>query len=418
MRLRIHRGTKEIGGTCIEIEARGKRLVLDVGLPLDAPVDEGERDALLPAVPGFRERDDSLLGVVISHPHIDHYGLAFHIRPEVPVFIDEHANKILAAASPYVPHGCAFSNPRFIYNRTPVEIGPFRVTPYLVDHSAYDAYALLVESDGKRVFYSGDLRAHGRKGRLFEVMIADPPEDIDVLLMEGTNIGRGDANKKFASERDLEGEFVKAFEETQGLHFVWTSSQNIDRLVTVFRAAKRTGRVLLIDLYGAVVLEATGRDTIPQSGWSQVHLYIPYLQRRAIKEKKLFDALERHKASRVFPEELPDLVAKGAVMLFRPMAMSDHGVQKVLDGAAFTYSMWEGYLEKDSSRRVMEWLEDQNIPCRILHTSGHASLSDLQRLASAIAPHMLVPIHSFEPDKFGDYFDNVIQRDDGEWWEI
>ena len=67
MRLRIHRGTKEIGGTCIEIEAQGKRIALDVGLPLDAP-DEGQ-EALLPEVPGFREPDDSLLGVVISHPH-------------------------------------------------------------------------------------------------------------------------------------------------------------------------------------------------------------------------------------------------------------------------------------------------------------------------------------------------------------
>ena len=39
MRIRIHWGTKEIGGTCIEAEARGKRIALDVGLPLDAPDD-------------------------------------------------------------------------------------------------------------------------------------------------------------------------------------------------------------------------------------------------------------------------------------------------------------------------------------------------------------------------------------------
>ena len=37
MRVCIHRGTKEIGGTCIEIESGGKRLVVDVGLPLDVP---------------------------------------------------------------------------------------------------------------------------------------------------------------------------------------------------------------------------------------------------------------------------------------------------------------------------------------------------------------------------------------------
>ena len=417
MKLRVHRGTKEIGGTCIEVEAQGKRVVLDVGLPLDAPDGEGAREGLLPAVPGFRERDDGLLGILVSHPHMDHYGMAPYVRPDVPVYIGEDAHNILAAASPYVPHGHAFADPRFIENRTPVEIGPFRVTPYLVDHSAFDAYALLVEADGKRVFYSGDFRAHGRKRRLFEEMIADPPRDIDVLLMEGTTIGRNATGEGFTSEMDLEREFVRAFRETRGLHFVWTSSQNIDRLVTVFRAAKRTGRVLLIDLYTAVVLEATGRDSIPQSGWADVKLYIPHRQRVWIKDRRLFQDLERHKASRVFPEALPGL-AKRAVMLFRPPAMSDRGVQAVLDGAALTYSMWDGYLEQDSSRRVMKWLDDHDIRWHVLHTSGHASVTDLELFAAALTPRALVPIHSFETSRFGEFFDNVVQRDDGEWWDV
>ena len=92
MKLRIHRGTKQIGGTCIEIEAQGKRIALDVGLPLDAADDEDAHESLLPAVPGFRERDDGLLGVLISHPHQDHYGLARYIRPQVPIHIGEHAH--------------------------------------------------------------------------------------------------------------------------------------------------------------------------------------------------------------------------------------------------------------------------------------------------------------------------------------
>jgi len=414
LRLRIHRGTKEIGGTCIEIEARGKRIALDVGLPLDAP-DEGQEE-LLPEVPGFREPDDSLLGVVISHPHQDHYGLARHIRPEVPVWIGEAANDIMTAASAYVPGGHAFADPNFIADRTPVEIGPFRITPYLVDHSAFDAYALLVEADGKRVFYSGDFRAHGRKGKLFEAMIKRPPEKLDVLLMEGTTIGRTGTSEGFATETDLEREFDQAFGETAGLHFVWTSSQNIDRLVTIFRAAKRTGRMLLIDLYTAVVLEATGKDTIPQSGWDGVRLYVPQSQRVHIKKDALFDDLERHKANRIFPEDLPGLRDR-AVMLFRPMMMRDRGVGAVLDRAGLTYSMWEGYLKEPSVQRVVTWLAEHDIPWQVIHTSGHASAADLQRFAAALAPRMLVPIHSFETGRFTDFFDNVVRKEDGVWWD-
>ena len=415
MRIRIHRGTKEIGGTCIEMEAQGKRIALDVGLPLDAPDDVEAHKDLLPQVPGFREPDESLLAVLISHPHMDHYGLARHIHPEVPVYIGEGAHNLMKAASPYVPNGTGFPDPNFIANGKPVEIGPFRVTPFLTDHSAFDAYHLLVEAEGKRVFYSGDFRAHGRKSKLFEAMVARPPKGIDVLLMEGTTIGRTGTDEGFATEDELEMKFVEAFRETKGLHFVWTSSQNIDRLVTIFRAAKRTGRILLIDLYAAVVLEATGRDKIPQSNWDEVKVYIPQRQRVAIKEKELFEDLGRHKVNRVFREDLPGL-ANRAVMLFRPPAMSDYGVQGVLDGAGFTYSMWEGYLKEKSSRRVLKWLEGHGISRRTIHTSGHASVADLKRFAAALAPRTLVPIHSFETARFGEFFEKVVLKEDGEWW--
>jgi len=62
-------------------------------------------------------------------------------------------------------------------------LGPFTVTPYLVDHSAFDSYAMVVEAAGRRLMYTGDLRGHGRKSRLFEEMLARPPAQIDTLLM-------------------------------------------------------------------------------------------------------------------------------------------------------------------------------------------------------------------------------------------
>ena len=415
MRICIHRGTREIGGTCIEVEAEGKRIALDVGLPLDAPEDGHE--SLLPAVPGFREPDDSLLGVLISHPHQDHYGLARYIRPDVPVWIGEGAHSIMKAASSYVPNGQAFDDPRFVYDRKPLEIGPFRITPYLVDHSAFDAYAFLVETDSRRIFYSGDFRAHGRKGKLFEKLIQRPPKDIDVLLMEGTTIGRTGTQEGFPTEADLEGEFVRAFRETEGIHLVWASAQNIDRMVTIFRAAKRTGRVLVIDLYTAVVLEATGRNSIPQSDWDEVRLYTPHRQRVQIKENALFGDLDQHKANRIFPEDVPGL-ANRAVMLFRPMMMSDNGMKAVLDGARLSYSMWQGYLRDDSTKKVRDWLDERGIPLESIHTSGHASVADLKRFAGAITPRRLVPIHSFETGRFGEFFDNVHRQEDGVWWEV
>ena len=79
------------------MEAQGKRIARDVGLPLNAQDDVETHKSLLPQVPGFRETDERLLGVLISHPHMDHYGLAKYVRPAVPVYIGEGARNVMKA---------------------------------------------------------------------------------------------------------------------------------------------------------------------------------------------------------------------------------------------------------------------------------------------------------------------------------
>ncbi len=36
-----------------------------------------------------------------------------------------------------------------------------------------------------------------------------------------------------------------------------------------------------------------------------------------------------------------------------------------------------------------------------LHTSGHASVADIERVSRALAPHMLIPIHTITPYALG-----------------
>ena len=95
MRTCIHRGAQEIGGSCVQLEAQGLHLVLDVGRPLDSLLDE---PLPLPAVPGFDDGDRSLLGVMVSHGHPDHFGLADQLHPAVPLYIGEPTAKILREA--------------------------------------------------------------------------------------------------------------------------------------------------------------------------------------------------------------------------------------------------------------------------------------------------------------------------------
>ncbi|MCX7178619.1 MAG: MBL fold metallo-hydrolase, partial [Proteobacteria bacterium] len=392
MKVRIHRGAVEIGGSCIEVESSGERILLDVGMPLAASDDSRP---LVPVVDPA-----SLRGIAISHPHQDHYGLLPWMPTGVPVALGTAARRILKAAAPFTKHPALnLDGPNFV-DRQPVHLGPFRITPYLVDHSAYDAYALVIEADGKRLFYSGDMRMHGRKAQLMDKLMATGPKNVDVLLIEGTTLGRGNSDTPSLSEDDLEAALQDAFNKTAGLILVQTSPQNIDRMVTIYRACLKSGRSLVFDLYAASILEATGNPAIPQSHWNHINLAIPNRQRVQIKTNGWFDALSRHSANRLY---LGKDIARNPgkyVLLFRNVWMSDLERADCLTGDSLIHSQWEGYLKDPSWKKVEDWRTRQGIPLHQIHTSGHASPKDLQRFANAISPKVLVPIHSANPQNF------------------
>ena len=413
MKVCIHRGTQEVGGTCIEIESQGKRIVLDVGLPLEA-TDSIES---LPQVEGFRERQESLLAAIISHPHLDHYGLARYLLPGTQMIMGAATERILKAAMLFTPVGVEFKNVLHLESGKPLSIGPFTITPYLNDHSAYDAYSLLISADGQRLFYSGDFRGHGRKAALFERFLKRPPSDVDVLLMEGTTIGRSGSAAPFQTEQELEQDFVEQIRKTKGMVLVWTSGQNIDRLVTIFKATKRSSRQLIMDLYTAEILRETCNPKLPQGTWAGVRVFLPDSQKKQIKKNRQYELTKPYRSDRICPEDFTE-EAPRSVMLFRPSMSRELEMAGCLKDARLIYSLWHGYLKREEHRSFRKWLNKYNIPLVHCHTSGHASPQDLQRYAKAIAPKMLVPIHSFETKRFKEYFDNVVMKEDGQWWEV
>jgi ribonuclease J len=131
----------------------------------------------------------------------------------------------------------------------------------------------------------------------------------------------------------------------------------------------------------------------------------------------MFEVLKRHSSNRVFPEQLAAEAPK-AIFLFRPSWTRDLENAQCLADARLVWSQWEGYLADPSFATFVEWQRRSGIPMDVFHTSGHASISDLQRLAKAINPKRLVPIHSFESGRYAEFFSNVECRNDGERWSL
>lgn len=415
MRVRIHRGAHEIGGNCVEVEHDGQRIVLDIGRPLGLDWSE---PAELPQVPGLSRPDESTLGVLITHYHPDHWGLADQAHLDLPLFMGAATQRILASAA-FWTRGLDVPVAGHLAHREELEIGPFRITPFLNDHSAFDAYSLLVEAGGRRLFYTGDIRGHGRKSGIFEELLRKAPPDVDVLLAEGTNLHAAGRAKPTVSESDLEVRMAAELERAGGLALVVTSAQNLDRLVTIYRACLRADRTLVMDAYTADVARATGNPNIPRPAaeWPKVRAYLPRWQAIRIKRAEAFQRLDDVNPFRIFPEHIAANPGR-YVLLFSVGEGHRLATAGALGGAVCIWSLWDGYLDEPSGQRLLAFLDAHGIPMARHHTSGHASAEDLRRLAAALAPGRVVPIHTDHPDGFEGLVERLDIQPDLAWWEV
>ena len=181
----------------------------------------------------------------------------------------------------------------------------------------------------------------------------------------------------------------------------------------------QTDRRLIIDFYTAEVLDRL-KDyaRLPQSSWRRIRVCYPQYLVRNFEKNGLGDILKRHKSNGIRWTRINEIRGE-AVMLIRPGFLWD--IKKYLDlkNATWIYSMWPGYFERSGSlRKLRACLESENVRYEYLHTSGHAMLSDLKKLAEAMSPDMVIPIHSFHPDQFHKHFSNVRALKDNEHLEL
>lgn len=389
MKVKIYRGTKEIGGTCVEITAgNGKVLWIDLGAPLS------------PTNPDTSYRNNKVDALLISHPHQDHYGLMESVGSEIPVYIGHVSLDLINATRIFL--GKEIITSHFIlispWQQFTIE-NTFKVYPYLNDHSSPEAFAFLIEADGKRVFYSGDIRSTGWKGILFSNFLKHPPRDTDLLLVEGTLVNR--TNHPYPSEKSVFKAINTIIRGQQNTTFVISSAQNIDRLVSVVKACNSNKKNLIIDIYNAWVLEMVHKKSknLPTLDWDSIWVYNQPSQMKKVMGRNFEEfrvrLIKKDIGNRIFhnPQDY--------VYLLR--CPNEKFIDALLPYGTITliYSQWEGYLSDEHKMYFTDTinrLKDQNkVEFVHIHTSGHAQVNELIELAGAIKPKRIVPIHTENP---------------------
>ncbi len=153
MEICVYNRSKEIGRSCVEVVSDcGKRIILDLGLP-----SRNGNGNLLPDIQGLDGSDESLLGVLISHLHLNQFGVLGHISGTIPVIMGKNSGELMVKAAPFSRGEWSVPSLSLNFNsEKSFELGPFRITPYLLDHSGFDTYSIQIEADGKKLVYNGD----------------------------------------------------------------------------------------------------------------------------------------------------------------------------------------------------------------------------------------------------------------------
>ena len=430
MKFKIHRGTKEIGGSCIEVWTESTSILLDFGMPLvekdGKEFDFGKYKTLnsselvekgiLPNISGLYGKSESLIdGVIISHPHQDHYGLVNFMNDDVQYYLGEATHKIIELNNLFTPQEIHLKNTNYFEKSKNFKIGDISITPYWADHSAFDAYSFLVEANGKSLFYSGDFRSHGRKAKAFYWFTHNAPQNVDYLLLEGTTISRG--NKLFKTEPEIEIELTGLFQQKGKINLIYTSGQNIDRLTSIYKACKRTGKIFVVDVYVAKVLKELSKYAgipYPSDDFENINVIFPYFISRRLKNEGNEKILYQFKKFKITKEEISNQSEK-IVMIVRPSMQKDLEKIKGIEGGNLIYSMWEGYLKKPDTMKFIDYVKNRKYTIHKIHTSGHADTKTLKKMVAAIKPKNIVPIHTFEGDRYKDIFkEKIVTLNDGE----
>lgn len=421
MNLTIHRGTNEIGGSSIELQSGNSRILLDFGMPLlgtnakafnfrefeKLSVDELVSKSILPNVKDAYSENPQIDGLIISHSHGDHYGLMQYLNKDIPVWIGAATHEILKLNNIFLNQKNNIEKPNYFDRWKKFKIGDFTITPYWNDHSAFDAYSFLIEANGKSVFYSGDFRSHGRKKEVYKKFIEKPPKDVDCLIMEGTTIGRNTPKSK--TEDDIENDFFECFKNSTSINYIYTSTQNIDRLVSIYKACIRAGKTFVVDVYGANILDTLSDFAkLPSllKGYPNMGIYFyskPTSKMYRDKQEKLVHKFHHKKI------EKEDIIKNPSnyVLLVRSSMVRDLESMNIKDGNLI-YSMWAGYKDQPKTKEFIDLFLSNNFKLIDIHTSGHADVETLKEYANAINPKIIIPIHTNNKKDYKSIFSQKI----------
>jgi ribonuclease J len=389
-RIEFWGGVGVIGSSKVLVHDGDHRVLLDLGLDIPREGDLFRAPARIPADDELRTRlatktaaaipgiyDPSALGagdpladtagptaVFISHPHIDHVGLAGFVRPEIAISASPDALALLTAldvAGEKLAGPRPLSTWQAITAGQAVRHGPMTIERFDVDHDVPGASGYRVTTSDGVLAFTGDIRFHGHHPER-SLAFTEAVKGCDVLVTEGTTLSF-DEYHPLRTERDVAADYEAALAGRQDLMLQSVYPRDLDRVRAFLEIAAARGRVVAWPAQTAVFLAAAG---VPG---------VVAVDPAAVRADPGGFVVQLDPGDLPFLLDLP--IGPGSAMLHangEPLGPFD--------------PRWSLYTD---------WLRFRGLPLVQIGCSGHAYQDDLHEMVYRIRPRVVVPIHTRSP---------------------
>ncbi len=384
MTITIHRGTHQIGGCATEICSGDTRIVIDMGSEL--PCADGTAPRKTLSISGVTDGAPNCDGIFFTHTHGDHIGQLEHIADGIPLYMGDTAKELCLILYRYLNRMPSVDKPKTIQAlerantfqmAKKMQIGSITVTPFWIDHSAFDAYMFLIEAEGLRILHTGDFRLHGFRGSKTVPILQKYVGQVDWVICEGTMLSR--ETETVLWERDIQQKARELMEQYPRV-FVLCSSMHIDRIAGLIHAIPDQ-RPIVCDAYQNKILQ--------------------YVETHHSSKSELYRFGKRwYNKNHIFFDNIQE---NGCLAFIRANEWS-RTLLDSYDDSYIVYSMWDGYLSGNTAdAKLLSLLNGREFTK--LHTSGHATSEELREIMDILRPRKgIIPIHTEVPEKFRSLF--------------
>lgn len=475
LKIEVLDGKNSIGGTKILIGNRDYYFLLDFGknfktyslyfeeflsprtltgifdlwkLNLISKIKNIYRDDIIPPYLNDEGRYINLLGIFLSHAHLDHSGFLSLIKEDIPVITSSTTIKFLKAIETFNPelfNQFTVVKKRFwdedfgekvsiSYKKKKKEnsdlnseekeklrnfieindekheskIENTKFISFKTDHSILGSLGFFIEIDGIGIAYTGDIRFHG-KNSCFSYQFVSELKKLKptVLITEGTRKKTEKENKK---EEDVYNGAIKVINDYKGkLVIADFGPRNIERLETFLKIAKETKRQLLITYKDAYLLDLL-KDEVNIID-DEIILIIH--EKKSDDRTYLKEIKEKYKNKIITPNKLNNNL--GDFIICYSFYDLVNLIDLNINDGAYIYSTSEAYSEEQEIdiKRLFNWLiyfnlkiygvglqNEKPIFSGDYHSSGHASFDDIIWMINEINPEYILPVHTENIEEF------------------